>query len=224
MWDKITLYKFQQIEKINERAIDDLDKLLFTTCIVFDMTEYELDNTPKRKAERLIEKVGKIFSSELKAAPQKKVGKYILNYDMNTMTWGQWNELAAWLPQPILNADKIMATMASKAEGHKQRADYFLMQPITKVVGSIQLISERFKSLFDEYKSLWGLDQEQHGPEVAKSQFTIIHGWQYSTEQIAQYERISMDQAYDLPCRQALNDLVYLKAKAKFEFEQANKK
>jgi hypothetical protein len=35
---------------------------------------------------------------------------------------------------------------------------------------------------------------------------------------VAAYERISVEQAYKLPVKQALNDLVYLKAKQKYEY------
>lgn len=47
--------------------------------------------------------------------------------------------------------------------------------------------------------------------------FTEVFGWVYSTKEVAMFEGITMDQAYDLPVTQVLNDMVYLKAKKKHE-------
>jgi len=72
-WENISLFKFQQIEAINAKKIPDIDKTLFTTCIVFDKTEYELDNMEPKKAERLINKVSELFVKELQPVAVKSL-------------------------------------------------------------------------------------------------------------------------------------------------------
>jgi hypothetical protein len=53
--------------------------------------------------------------------------------------------------------------------------------------------------------------------------FSEHYGWIYSTEQVAEFERISLEQAYELDILQYLNDLVYIKAKRKEEEKQIEK-
>ena len=53
LWSKISLFKFQQIDAINARYdLPDIDKALFSACVVFNMTEYELDNSSNKKATK----------------------------------------------------------------------------------------------------------------------------------------------------------------------------
>ena len=53
--------------------------------------------------------------------------------------------------------------------------------------------------------------------------FANNYGWIYSTEQVAELERITLDEAYELPILQFLNDLVYLKAKSDNEQKMIEK-
>jgi hypothetical protein len=46
------------------------------------------------------------------------------------------------------------------------------------------------------------------------------YGWIYQATIIADHERIRLDEVYELPTIQALNDLAYLKSKSAFDREQ----
>jgi hypothetical protein len=219
-WDNVTLYKFQRIDEINKRDISELDKTLFTTCVVFDKTEFELDNMPPQKALKYVSKVEKIFRSELKMKPGKKAGKFPMVYDPSALTFGQFIELVYFLQDPILNAHYVLASIVSKdADTHRQRSEYFHSLPVGKVMGCFQRFIENFEAFQKEYKSLFGLDEEVSGTSAQVNQFNKRYGWIYSASQVAEYERITLDQAFALPIRRALNDLAYLKAKAKYESE-----
>jgi hypothetical protein len=78
-----------------------------------------------------------------------------------------------------------------------------------------------FLALNKEFGSLFGLDEEVH-PQASRDsfmrEFNTRYGWIYSASVVAEYEKISIDQTYKLPVKQALNDLVYLKAKSKYEY------
>ena len=221
-WNDITLFKFQQIDEINSREVSDIDKILFTTCVVFNLTEYQLDNKPLKDANKLIEKVKNIFENEINAQPKKKIGKFKIDYDPAKLTFGQYIELSFFLQaKPIQNAHYILSSIASKdADKHRQRADYFLTISITKIVGSISFFIERLKKFNDEYKSLFGLDKETGGKEVQGDQFNKRYGWIYAASQVAEYERITLDAAFALPIRRAFNDLAFLKAKSKYDAQQ----
>lgn len=223
-WDKISLFKFQQIQAINDRKdLDDFDKVLFSTCIVFNLTEHQLDNTPPKKAGKLMAKTAKIFETPFNTRAYKRIGKYFLNYDPGSMTFGQYVELSFFLNNSAANTHYILASISNKLfqknkpADHRKKADYFLKQSIVKITGSIVVFKQRFEAFNAEYKNLFGLSSDIHGSAAHTDKFNKRYGWVYAAEQVAAHERISLDQAYQLSVRQALNDLAYLKAKAQYE-------
>lgn len=74
------------------------------------------------------------------------------------------------------------------------------------------------------YKGLFGSGPDEEGEDdggggIAGESFTKRYGWMYNTREIADYECITVDQAYELPVIHALNVLAYLKAKRQHEKE-----
>lgn len=219
---------FQQIEEVNRRDIPDIDKVLFSVCIVFGMTEYELDNTDPKKVVRLTNKINELFESPFKPKANTKIGRYFINYDVSKMTFGQYIELTFFLHDPVRNAHYIMATASRlwlrkhTSDDHRKKANYFLTQPVALVTGGVQLIKERFEDFNKEYKSLFGIDKSVAG-DVENDDFNKRHGWIYSATQVAEHEKITLEEAFSLPVRRALNALVFIKAKSKYDMEQLRK-
>lgn len=221
MWNKITLYKFQRIEEINaKKDMEDLDKILWSTCTVFDYTEYQMDNMDPRRAIKLTQRLTKIFETPFEPKSFKRIGRYFINYDVSKITLGQYIELSFFLStNPIQNAHYVMASVTNRKVDHRKKAEYFLRRPITKIMGSLSLLMEKFNAFNKEYSGLFGLDKEVSG-DVQTDKFNRRYGWIYSASQLAEYERIPLDAAMNLPIRQAFNDLAYLKALAKYQAEQ----
>lgn len=229
-WKDISLFKFQQIDLINARVdLADIDKLLFSTCVAFGLTEHELDNMDARRALKMTAQLEKVFSTDMTANAHGRIGRYRLYYDVSKMTFGQFIDLSFFLTQkpPIQYAHFALATVAKgwiKKGEHSVKATYFLNQPVGKVVGCIAKLTESFESFRSEYKSLFGVDPEVNGAEASEDKFNKRYGWVYSASQVAEYQRIKLDEAFELPVRQALNALAYLKAKAKYEAEMLKKR
>lgn len=233
-WNKITLGKFQQLEEINNRELSDIDKVLFSACVVFDMTEYELDNADPKKVLKLTNKMKSLFETPFNTKHYTKIGRYFINYDISKMTFGQYIELAFFLiPNSkkeidIRKAHYAMATISNQwlrkhtSSDHRKKANYFLNQSIEQIMSGLKLITEAFIEFNKEYKNLFGLDKEVSS-DVQQDEFNKRYGWIYSASQVAEYERITNDEAFALPVRQAFNDLAYLKAKGKYEAEQIRK-
>lgn len=73
------------------------------------------------------------------------------------------------------------------------------------------------------YPVLFGGHTRQDNEEPDESierVFGKYYGWIYSTSLVADHERISLDQAYELPIYQYLNGLAYCKMKEKLERKQ----
>lgn len=227
-WNNITLGKYQQIDKINGEEQPDIDKVLFITCVIFDMTEYEMDNTEPAKAVKMMAKMQSIFETPFSPKSLTKIGRYVINYDVSKMTFGQYVELAFFLADKTKitqYAHYIMATISRQwhrkhtAKDHRKKANYFLSQPVDKVIGCVNRIVESFNQFNVEYKGLFGVDKSVSG-DVQDEEFIKRYGWIYSATQVAKHEGITQDAAYALPVRQALNDLGFIKAKAKYEADQ----
>ena len=107
----------------------------------------------------------------------------------------------------------------NNAANHRAKGEYFLKQLLSKTIGCVPLIAERLLAFNKEYQTLFGIDKEVSG-DVQEDVFNKRYGWIYSASQIAEYERVTLEQAFALPVRQAMNDLSYLKAKNKYEAEQ----
>lgn len=224
-WSDITIAQFQQIERVNSRELPDIDKALFSVCIIYGLTEFELDNADPKKALKMTEQVSKVFESPFVPKAQNKVGRYFMNYDVSSMTFGQYIELAFFLQQPVQHAHYIMATISKqwlRKQDHRKKSSYFLNRSVIEMMGCVGKIKERFEEFNKEYHPLFGVDKNVAG-EVDTEDFNKRHGWVYSATQVAQHEGITLEQTFALPVRRALNALVFLKAKGKYEIEQIRK-
>lgn len=227
-WKSITLGKYQQIERINKTDLPDIDKVLHTACIVFDKTEHEVNNEKPAKVLKMIKKIHRVFEKPLNAKVCDRIGKYVVNYDISRITFGQYIELSFFIANGFdKNIHYILATMSNRwmrkhtSRNHRERAEYFLSQPVELIIGALNRIQESYSQFNNQYKNLFGIDTEVSG-NVQDDEFNKRHGWIYSATQVAEHERITLDQAFALPVRQAFNALIFLKAKCKYEVEQFN--
>jgi len=147
--------------------------------------------------------------------------------------FGQFIELNYFLADDVIdNAQKILASVShypffkNNSATHLKRSDYFSRQSIVNCAGTLAKVVECFKELTKEYKGLFDM-QENEGEEEAVENnvhpFNKSYGWIFSATEVAKHEGITLEQAYNLPVRQALNDLSFLKAKANYDKEQLTK-
>lgn len=226
-WKDISLFTFQRIESINNSAwLSDVDKALYSTCEVFGLTEEQLNNMSPIRANKKISQLLTLMKSDPAGMAKKTIGRYDIIYDPAEVTLGQFIELRHFLQDSIQMGHFAMASLSKESgqqyvtEGHPLRADYFLRQPVMHVIGSLKVFIERWAAFIKRYDSLFGLDKDMYEKGEQSDRFNKQFGWIYSATDIAEHERITLDEAYGLPIIQALNDLAYLKAKRRYEAEQ----
>ena len=78
-------------------------------------------------------------------------------------------------------------------------------------------MDKEFEGLFDSRDDE---EDEQVSSRSGVSNFMRYYGWIFQTELVATFEKITLEQAYEIPLLQYLNDLAYLKAKGEYEAEQ----
>lgn len=228
-WKDITLGMYQQIEAINAQGLPEIDKALYSACIVFDKTEHQIDNEKPIVVLKMMNKMQSLFETPFNPKAEKRIGKYMVNYDVSRITFGQYIELSFFISNgPLRNVHYILATMSNRwrkkhtTSDHRLKAEYFLTQPVEKVIGALNVIQDNYNRFNSEYKQLFGLDKEVVG-DVQSDEFNRRYGWIYSATQVKDHEGITLDEAFALPIRQAFNALLFLKAKGKYEMGQLRK-
>jgi len=230
-WSDITLAQFQLINDINEsKDFDEMDKLLYTTGVIFDKTENQLVDLGAEKCKKLIAKTSKLFENPFNKKPYKRIGYYQIQYDIEKLRFGQFVEFTYFVAGDVLdNAHKILASCANipllknNSDNHRKVSDYLHGQSVIKTIGSLSTLLENYTEFNKEYSGLFDLAEEGEEVEIVKDGFNDTYGWIYSATMVAEHERITLEQAFDLNVRQALNDLSYLKAKRNYDEQQLKK-
>ncbi len=219
---KLTLEKFKAIDAISaDKSLSEIDRTLYCLCALYDYAPEELDKEDPLKVVKMVAKLEKVFKFKISAPAI--IGIYKINYNISSITFGQYIELSYFFQfNAVDKSNYILASVAKTfiKRSHSKIAAYFSNKPVGAVTGAMGKIKAAYATLNKEFGALFGLDEDVH-PEANsdsfKSYFNNRYGWIYSAEIVAAYERISVEQAYKLPVKQALNDLVYLKAKQKYE-------
>jgi hypothetical protein len=86
----------------------------------------------------------------------------------------------------------------------------------------VHQLDVEFKNLFGD-GSLEGQEDESFSSGGSGQQFMQRFGWHYQSELVSRYEGIKLDEVYELPTIQYLNDLAYLKEKSNYEREAIKK-
>lgn len=229
-WKKISLFKYQEVERINAVEVyDALDKVLLTACVVFEMTEGYVIDMGAKFAAKLIVRVKRVFGNSFKARMPARIGRYRILYNVSAFTFGQYIELAFFFKQPHLNAHYILASCSRsrfrpyRTKGHKARADYFLFRSAEKTIGAVEAILAQSQAFNRQFQHLFGLDENVHTEKAQDDKFNVRYGWTYSASAIAEYCRIPLDDVYEMPAREALNHLAYLKEKAQYEVRERDR-
>ena len=81
-------------------------------------------------------------------------------------------------------------------------------------MGSFNRINEEFEYLFKS---------EGGGGEGSYQQFEKSFGWLYNCKMVSEFENISINDVYQLPVYQFLNDLLYLKVKREIDDDMERK-
>lgn len=235
-WSDITLGKYLQLHPVIENDWNDYDK--FREIVYILTGKYEDIYT---WSEDQIKQYTFLFKTDFeKNIPIIfKAGRqyYKINADINRLVSARYIEAKTFYANGyIQNLHKIIASfiipvsrwgfkyrnLKYEATKHEQYANDILNIPFPLAynlgmhfLNIINTIDKNYPLLFDEKID----DQDERQMDIEHI-FQKYYGWIYSTTQVAEHERITLDQAFELPVMQFLNDLAYLKMKGKLEKKQ----
>jgi hypothetical protein len=213
----LSLRKFQLIEKINSR--NDLleeDKAFHCLCVINNISPMKLNNMKPKRALRLLEKMGKKFE-KINARPHIGVNfRYVINDDITT--FGRYIELLHFFQMgEYQHAHNIIASCCYGINyTHQGASKWALALRATNALFYLKKIAESLQSFNKKYSFLFEKSESSDKADA----FSAQYGWIYSASKVAEYENISLEEAYAMPASRALHGLCYLKAKADHELKQ----
>ena len=209
----------QQYQRIAEFHNDKDDQVTQVALIVSDLFKYsheEIDNMEPKKFLRLSKKVTKIFN---KLNKKPFFSKYKFITDASKINLGQFIEVQHFIKQGEIKAmHLICASIWKDKRDHKIKAQSLLSVNVRHILIDYTKFLVSFSELIQSYKGLFEVEESEDEEANYEKPHPFIeqYGWIYSAKQVANYEGISLDEAFELPILQAFNDLSYLKSEQSY--------
>jgi hypothetical protein len=216
----MTVEKYQRIYEISQTTHDDIERVAWMICYLFEKSPDEVNNLSSIKFLKLSDKLSKQLQVK---QPWYSYPK--LQTDALKITFGQFIECNYWLKaSPIevahlVSASLVLPNWIVKGD-HQAKAQAILNLPIGFIFDQLNTFVESLNALIKSYSGLFEIDNEPKDEELINEPphpFLDQYGWFFSAKQVADHEGITLEAAYELPVMQVLNDLSYLKAKAQYD-------
>ena len=243
-WSDVTVWQWQQIQFLSDKkeSLKDYDLILETIAILKNKTKKEIIELPEKQILKIVKEIEFLNNSNPKflAVNFIKVGKkkFKCNYDAKYSPAGRYIETKYFIDDIKSNLHRIGASMVIpmrptwlgwKEEKYdsKYHIDYsedLLSAPFEQVFGSVMKWITNIKNLDAEFKGLFNSEnKEEEDSRQVNSNFMSRFGWIYQASLISDHEKIKLEEVFELPAIQFLNDLSYISAKINFENEQRKK-
>ena len=211
----MTVAQYQKVHELNQTTPDTVEQLGWIICALYNKSEAEVNSYSPRKFLRIVSKISK----QITAKPSRFFA-ISLQTDATKITLGQFIECQYWLRDGrnvIEVLDLVAASILIKRTEHGKDADYIRSQPFTKVLPKVEAFVTSMNSLIKNYSGLFELSQDEDEEPEKPHPFITQYGWIFSATAVAEHERITLDQAFDIGIIQALNALAFLKSKQAYE-------
>jgi hypothetical protein len=224
----MTLQQFQNCTKINNSLFDEIDKLALTICEVYSFTPDEVDSFSSRKFLKYSKKIEKLFG---KGFNKPFYSRSDLETNAKNITFGQFIECQEWLKSEPIEVLHLIAASIHNGErnNHQELSEKMLQTNVSYLLTDCLTFVNSFAELIDKYKNLFDnneVDEDESLDDIKKKEklkrhpFIEFYGWEFSATQVAEHNRITLNEAYQLPVVEALNNLAYLKSKQDYEQKQ----
>jgi hypothetical protein len=213
----MTLKQYQRIAGFYNQSNDEITQVALIVCDMFNLSHEEVDNMQPKTFIKYSNKVTKQFK---KLGKKPYFGRLKLQTDAKKITLGQFIEVQHFLKQGEIDAMHLVtASIWDDSRPHDIKADLLLKKHIRLILADYTAFLQSFAELLQGYKGLFESDEvvEEDGKMEKPHSFIEQYGWIYSAKQVAQFEGITLDMAFDLPILQAFNALAYLKSEQSYQ-------
>lgn len=213
----MTLQQYQRIASFYNEESDMIVQVALIVCDMFGLSYDEVDNMQPKKFIKYSNKVTKEFK---KLNKKPLFNRIKLQTDAYAINFGQFIEVQHFLKQGEIDGMHLVcASIWSDNREHKLKADLLLKKNVRHLLKDYTTFLQSHADLLQSYKGLFESDEvvEDDGKMEKPHPFIEQYGWIYSAREVAQYEGIKLDDAYNLPIIQAFNALAYLKSEQSYQ-------
>lgn len=235
-WNEVTVEQYQKITAIQAataapgQSPEDLEieKTIRIISTLYKIPEEQVSQLPVDKFHRYVVDLNNLFLSTKEGEHKKMIranGKrYAFTYNIGEFRMAQYVEAQEFLKRGLIENLHLIAASISQpvtwyfktkpndSLNHEKVSEDFKKAPFMDVYNSVVFFCDVLKTYNGNFTGLFGTkyDDEERGP-VRGSDFQERFGWIFSLTRIAEHERVTLEQAWDLPTTQCLNDLFYIK-------------
>lgn len=216
----MTVAQYRELYRISQLRISDIDKTALSVCFYYGLTHDEVNTMHPKKFIRLSGKLVNKFKIRKPLFPS-----FRFNQNADSITFGQFVEIQQWLRMKkkdnfedilVREIHMVAATILKNRKNHKKQSVNILKQNINSVFYNVYNFLQSYDQLINEFPFLFK-EKEEEGLPKKEHYFQKSFGWIYAASTIATHNNIKLNDAYKLPIRTALNDLVFLKAKSEYD-------
>ena len=246
-WSDVTVFQWQQLNELyKEYDLDNTkDISIKAVAIITNKTENEILKTPLSDTIKLISKI-EFIKGEI---PTKRVDyistknrRYRCNYNVKDMSAARYIESKHFVTDFTGNLHMIAASMIVPqkltifgwkddkydARKHEEYANDLLSASIVEVMGSVVFFLSCISHLDKSFSGLFETRDSEDGDVGVSSRdsnsvFMREYGWIYQTKLVADHEKISLAESFELSTINFLNDLAYIKSKMEHDNELIKK-
>lgn len=211
---------------------DAIEQIALVVCAVYGFTPERVDNMSKLEFMLYSQRIKQLSDRIIKRPWYRR---RLLLTDASKITLGQFIEIQHWSKMGEVDSlPLIAASILLKRGDHKADTERMLRTDARRLLHDIKAFMQSFQQLLESYSGLFekpeakGDETEEEIEALEKERALEVHpfieqyGWIFSAKKVAEYEGITLEQAYGLPVIQAFNDLAYLKSEQDYQ-KQINK-
>ena len=216
----MTVRQYQELCDIVTQHEDEVDRVAYSICYLYDFTPHEVNIMSRRRFNRYCRKLKR--DQDIRPPMFQRLR---FEVDATKITAGQLLECIRWIELgSVYNLHKIAASILIKRTNHKKDADRMLKQDIRQVYPQVVKFIESFHNLFQRFK--WLFEDGKDDDETPKKAHSFIRnfGWIFSAKQVSEHLGLNLNQTYDISAVEFLNSLVYIKAQSQYEQWVSKKK
>ena len=204
---------FQNIYYQNISIDDEIEVTANCICELFNKPYDEVNRfTPKQFIKWSKKATNKLRTSKQWYQFEK------VKTNANDITFGEFIEVLEWQKKGFIESIHLTAaSLLLKKTKHSTDVKRILNSDVTQYYDDLIVFMDSFYKLLKSYKGLFDTEAEDIDANKSGHPFQNKYGWMFSAKMVAELEGVNINNAYQLPIIQALNDLSYLKSKQSFD-------
>lgn len=231
----ITMHQYYELQAIEARFVDANERMARMVMLLCHMTYQQVNTLPPNRFRKISALITRKLSCDARYKPKKRIGRYRIDYVVTGYRFAQYIEIQHFAKAAGKNIHNIIASAArpvwrkkNDSKLHGDIARYMLdekmidvLPAVERIVANVEALNKRFMPP-EPVKTKEELEEETRLAAQKKNaipvygqssgeNFNSRYGWQYSAHQVAEYRRITVDEAEELSTIEALNYAQYLR-------------